>query len=183
MFKKKEIKAYICMFILGLGIGLMIRPIIGIAGNIEIDSKYPEDTDCELLIDSRLHDEFNMKKHTGLTVRDTISLHSNLCILVVNKELSYNKYASVNNLSLWSEDELQKDDYSYYVGEKLFYDKLRMDDNHLYYIASELVLGTYCISDLTVISSDFYVSSSSIYVSYLIKTEAGEVIGIVFFEL
>lgn len=176
-------KSYICMFILGFSIGLIVRPIANIVSYLHETDEILIDYACEISNDNKLHDEFNMKKHTGSKVRDTISLYDNLCILVVNKELSYNKYASVNNLSLWSEDELQKDDYSYYVGEKLFYDKLRMDDNHLYYIASELVLGTYCISDLTVISSDFYVSSSSIYVSYLIKTEAGEVIGIVFFEL
>ena len=181
--KKSEIKSYICMFILGFGIGLIIRPITNTVSYLYKTDEILTDYACEVPNDSKLHDEFNMKNHVGSNVRATVSLHDDLCILVVNKELSYNKYASVNNLSLWSGDELQKDDYSYYVGEKLFYDKLRMDDNHLYYIASELVLGTYCISDLTVISSDFYVSSSSIYVSYLIKTEAGEVIGIVFFEL
>ena len=93
--------------------------------DIKIASKYSEDTGCELLIDSSLHDEFNMTKHTGLNVRDIVSLRDDLCILVVNKERSYDKYAAVNNLSLWSEDELQQDDYAYYIGERLFCDKLR----------------------------------------------------------
>ena len=181
--KKSEMKSYIYIFILGFGIGLIVRPITNIVSYLNKTNEILIDYAYEVPNDNKLYDEFNMKKHTGSKVRDTISLHNNLCILVTNKESSYSKYAAVNNLSLWPEDELQKDDYSYYISERLFYEKLRISDIHLYYIASDFILGTQCNSDLTVIGSDFYVSSSSIYVSYLIKSEAGEVIGIIFFEI
>jgi len=177
--KKSEIKSYICIFILGLGIGLIIRPLINVISYINKTNGVI----CELPYNDKLYNEFNMKKCTGSNVRAIASLHDDLCILIVNKELCYDKYATVNNLSLWSENELQKDDYGYYIDEGLFYDKLTMDDNHLYYIVSDFTLGTYCNSDLTVIGSDFYVPSSGMYQSYLIKKEAGETIGIVFFEL
>lgn len=177
--KKSEIKSYICILILGFGIGLIIRPLINVISYINKTNGVI----CELPYNDKLYNEFNMKKCTGSNVRAIASLHDDLCVLIVNKELNYNKYATVNNLSLWSEDELQKDDYSYYIDESLFYDKLVMDDNHQYYTVSDFTLGTYCNSDLTVISSSSYVPSSGIYESYIIKTEAGETIGIVFFEL